>query len=460
MKKTMFVILIGLLALQLRAQYNTPSQLKATGDDEPMTLLECVTRAVEKNPSLQSARMEEQANEYQIKEIKAQGLPQVSASGRYTFNYALPEQLLPGEVFGQPGTTVPVKFGVANNITGGVELQQLLFSKSYFTGLKAAEASQSMVRLQTFKTTEDLVYSVAQTYLQLQISQRQREILNANLDRINQLIDMAKIQFEEGLIKKVDVDQLLVNRTNLRMERQNLEIGITQQLNLLKFYMGMNPDEEVLIAEDVQEGNLFEFSEELILAQNTNLQLLDKQLQLSELEIENIEAGYYPNLAAFAQYGWQGQTDKLFSSENQYDINGTTTGALGLSLNIPIFDGFRKRNQLQQARISQDQLLLNRMYTTNSIRMEFANANENLRQNKTLLDTQKENMQLAEELFEVAQLSYQEGVAPLTELLNAETSLKEAQTQYLTALLQLNLAEIDYMKSSGQMAKFIQENLK
>lgn len=423
--------------------------------EKPMTLEECVAYAIEHNPNLKSVKLSEEANEYQIKEVKASALPQVNGTGQFMHNFALAEQLLPGEVFGQPGTTVPVKFGVANTISGNLELQQLIYSKSYKTGLKAIETTRSLTKLNTFKTTEDLVYNIAQIYLQLQITEKQTEILNANIDRINQLIRISEIQFEEGLIKKIDVDQLKVNRTNIQTELQSAEIGAAQQLNLMKFYMGMSPSEDISIAEYVSEGNQYAVSEKLSLKENTNLQLLNKQMEMSALDMENVKAGYYPTLSAFVRYGWQGQTDKFFSSEDQHDIQGTVTGIIGLNLSVPIFDGFQRKNKAQQVQIQQQQLLLDRQYLTKSVEMEFANAKETLRQNKTLLETQKENMQLAEELYGVTKLSYREGVAPLTELLNAETSLKEAQTQYLTSLLQLNLAELDQMRASGQLASLI-----
>lgn len=424
-------------------------------EEQPLTLEECIAFAILNNPNLHSIQLAEQANNFKIKEIKASGLPQVNATGQWSHNYALAEQILPGEVFGQPGTSVAVKFGVANTLIGNLEVNQLLYSKSYFTGLKAAKTSQSLVELNTFKTKEDLVYNIAQIYLQLQITEKQKEILNTNINRINQLIDISQIQFEEGLIKKIDVDQLRVNKTNLLTELQNVKIGVVQQLNLLKFYMGMSPNSDIAIAEYVQEGDRYPVSEELVLTANTNLQLLNKQMELNELDMENIRAGYYPTLSAFARYGWQGQTDKLFSNDDANNIQGSPTGVFGLSLNVPIFDGFQRKNQTQQKQIKERQLMLDQKYMKHSIEMEFANAKNALRQNKTLLESQKGNMKLAEELYGVTKLSYQEGIAPLTELLNAEQSLKEAQTQYLTSLLQLNLAELDQMKASGQLATLI-----
>lgn len=420
-------------------------------------LQSCIEFAIENNPNLKSVALQELGNDYKIKEVKSALYPTVNGSGQYVNNYALAEQLLPGEILGQPGTTIPVQFGVANMITGQVELQQVIYNKGLKSGIRAAEASKDLMKLQTFSTKEELVYNIAQSYLQINLTEKQAGILSANLSRITKLMAIAQIQFEEGLAKKVDVSQLKVNRTNLETEFKNLEIGLNQQKNYLKFLMGLQPNQPLNIEPLNLEEASYPLVNDLILDQNTTLQLLNKQIEMTVFEEEGIVAGYYPSVAAFANFGWQGQTDKLFSNEDKYDIQGATTGVVGVRLNVPIFDGFQRKHQLEQLRVRQSQYQLDRNYLKNSIALEFANANETLTQNKSVLEMQDLNMELAEELYEVAKLSYQEGVAPLTELLNAETSLKEAQTQYITALLNLKLAELDHLKSSGQLAKLIKD---
>jgi len=448
MKKLSFLKILSVIAVICLSQLllAQPPQLDKTIFNTPMTLEECMLYAIQNNPNLQSVRLDELMNQTKISEIKSATLPQISGSGQYQDNFSLAEQLLPGEIFGQPGTTLPVKFGVRHTMNVGLNVQQNIFNKSIKSGLKAAEASQAVTQLNTFKTMEDLIYQMAQIYLQLQLTEKQKGLLNANLERVNNLIEIAQIQFEEGIIKKIDVDQLKVNRTNLSSELQNLNIGVAQQKNYLKFYMGMPQKEDIQLAEFVIEESEYVLVDQLILEQNTNLNLLAKQFELTNYELENIKAGYYPTLSAFMNYGWNGQTDKLFSNGEGNELASNTTGIWGLTLNVPIFDGFKKRKQQEQVLISQNQLRLQRQALVNQTELEFANAYQTLSMNRVLLNTQKENMALAEELYNVTKLSYREGVAPLTELLNAETSLKEAQSQYITALLQIKLGELDHLK--------------
>jgi outer membrane protein len=100
-------------------------------------------------------------------------------------------------------------------------------------------------------------------------------------------------------------------------------------------------------------------------------------------------------------------------------------------------------------------LQLNKDHITNNIENQFQTASNNLNQNQKVLQAQAENMKVAEDLYNVAKLSYTEGITALPELINAENSLREAQSQYLTAMLQTNVAELDMMQASGQLSQLI-----
>ncbi len=464
MQKLLFQIFLGvsllLAGLPVRAQADSLTQTVVTAEDDAvqrvMTLEEVLRYAVEHNPNLQKVALNEKANEYRIKEVKSAALPQVSINGQFVDNYSIAQQVLPGEFFGQPGEDVSVQFGRRYNASASLEVNQALYNRSISIGKTAAQAAQQLYQLQTFQTKEDLVYNVSQIYLETQITGRQIELLNKNLERVDQLLRIAQAQYEEGLAKKVDLDQIKVNRTNLLTQIQQARAGRAQQLNLLKFYMGLPADQEIELAENATQNVKYELAGRLILSENTTMRLLAAQRELNELDMENIRAGYWPSLSAFFRYGLQGQNNALSFGGDAY--NGFSAGSWGLNLSVPIFDGGRKSHQVQQARVRQEQLALDMEQARQSAEMQFDNANRQLEVNSALIEQQAGNMQLAEELYEVTRISYNEGVAPLTELLNAETSLNQAQSQYLTALLQFNLAELDHLKTSGQLAKMIREN--
>jgi len=448
LKLKMILLLGGIMLLNNFAFSQTNT------DTLTLSLSEAVNLAVKQNQQLKSIQLDEEINKYKIKEIKSSALPQVTGDGTYNDNFSRPSQILPGEVFGQPGTKVAVQFGTRYSMGATAQLSQKIFDPSLNTGLRAAKAGQGYYELSTFKNKEDLIYNVVNVYMQLEMTEKQKELIEGNIGRMKKLVEITDAQYKEGIIKKVDVDQLKVNYTNLRTQLSTTKNTYTQLLNNLKILMNEDVYRPVVITNQIG-AEPIPVTEQLFLKDNTDLALIDYQILLQELNTKNIKAGYMPSLSAFANYGWQGQTDNLFKSGA---TQGFTSGTWGLKLTIPIFDGFAKRNKIAQSNLQIKQMKMNKEYLTGKITNDFVNAKNDLDQNKEVLSAQAENMKVAEELYNVAKLSYTEGISPLSELINAENGLKEAQTQYLTAMLQMNLAELDLMKSSGQLSKVIKGN--
>ncbi len=434
----------GLLLLLTNAAF------AQSADTLRLSLAEAIQLAVQQNPQLQSTQLDEEINQAKVQEVRASALPQINGDASFTDNFLRASQILPGEVFGQPGESIAVKFGTRYQMGANAQISQTLYNPSLTIGLKAAKASQGLYELQTFKSKEDLIYNVVNLYMKLQMIEKQTELIDSNLGRTQRLIDITSAQFKEGIIKKVDVDQLKVNYTNLTTQLSNTMNTRAQLLNNLKTLMNVDSEQPIAITEVGIEP--VTVSQQLDLSANTDLALVDYQRKLQDLNTASIRAGYLPSLSLIANLGYQAQTNELFNSTA---TKGFGSGLYGLRLSIPIFDGFARKSKITQSQYQSRQLELNRKYLMRNVENQFVNARNNVQQNRKVLVAQEENMQVAEELYNVAKLSYTEGISPLSELINAENGLKEAQTQYLTAMLQINLAELDLMQSSGQLSQLI-----
>ncbi len=416
-----------------------------------LSLGEAVELAVRQNLQLKGTRLNEEINRARVREVKASALPQITGSATFNDNFLRASQILPGEVFGKPGESIAVKFGTRFQMGATAQLSQQLYNPSLRIGIQAAEESQGLYQLQTFKSKEELIYNVVNIYMQLQMTEKQIELVEGNIERMQRLIEITDAQFREGVAKKVDVTQLKVNYTNMVTELSNSGNTRMQLLNNLKTLMSVDIDQPIAITEVGFEA--VPVSRQLDLAANTDLALLDYQARLQQLDRKNIISGYLPKLSLIANYGYLAQTNKLF---NDAATQGFPSGLYGLQFNIPIFDGRARKYQITQSELKLRQLSLDRQYLTNNVRNQFVNARNNVNQNQRVLEAQEANMELAEELYSVAKLSYTEGITNLSELINAENALKQSQTQYLTAMLQINLAELDLMQNSGQLSKLIQ----
>jgi outer membrane protein TolC len=439
-------LLLGLCLWAAPAAFAQPT-------DSTFTLEAALAYAARNNRDLKSSAFDEQLAREQIREVRSQGLPQVNATGRLQDNLIIPTNLLPAEVFGgEPGTFIPVRFGTKYNATAGVEATQLLYSQSYLVGLKAARTSREFAQLNTRKVQEAVAYDVSATYYNAQISARQLEILRGNLERLDQLAAISEVQYRNGVLKKSDADRIRVNITNLQTQIDNLETGYTQQRNLLKFLIGMPVTQPLGIVSTIDETEDVSVRlgrDENIFARRTDYQLLDKQRELYQLERKNVNAGYAPSLSAFGSFNYQALRQEFNFLQSGHPW--FRTGVVGLSLNVPVFDGLRKRAQAQQSTLRTRQVENRAQQLEESITLDVVNANARLANARTALVAQRENRGLAERVYGQSQLQYREGVASLSDLLNAETELRSAQNNYINALVQLKLAALELRKADGSL---------
>jgi outer membrane protein TolC len=419
------------------------------------TLEETINFAVENNNNLESAKIDQEIIQAQIAEVKGRALPQITGSAGFTDNFSLQEQILPAEIFGgEPGTTLAVAFGNRYQYTGGVNVQQELLNFQLFNSVRSASALAELRNLQTLITTQDLIVNVIQTYVQVQVFEKQIELLQQNYDRTDNLILLSEARYKEGIIKKLDLNQLLVNRSNLKTQIEDATFGKNQQKRLFKVFLNIPMEREVILVEKLEDRDAYPLGIELLLDSNLEYQQLDKSVELSIIDQKLIKAEYLPTLSANFGYNYLGQSNELADFDTSV-YQGQWAGNWGLSATIPIFDGFQRRNRLKQKEFATEQLELNRETLKLNIEKDFGDAKEQLLLSNSQIESQESNMSLAQENYDGIKTSYSEGVANLTELLDSEFALRQAQSNYLNALLQSKVAEVSLLKSSGTLSQLI-----
>lgn len=420
---------------------------------QKLSLKASLQKALENNQQLKAEQLGSQVTSYRVKEVVSQGLPQISAFGSFDNNLILPTQFLPGELAGQPGALVPVQFGTRYNTTAGVELQQLIYSQSFVAGLRAAKKAKALTELQIKQKEEEVLYNVASLYYGIQVLLKQKQILLDNLAQVDTLISTTRLQYENGVAKKVDVTRLKVNKVNLSTDLDQVDATYIQQINLLKYYTGIPQDETLAIEENTSTGVLVDYAPSF--DKRTEVQLLYKQQELTQEDIKQVKAGYFPTLTGFVRYSQMNQTNELVFSGSKARWN--ETAVLGLRLNIPLFDGFSKNTRLQQKKIAMLQNELRIKDAKAMMATQYQNSLSKLQKQQNILGKQKLNVQLAQEVYHSIQKQYKQGIALLTDLLNTENSLKTAQNAYLKALVEVKVAELEFVKANGKIKDILKQ---
>ncbi|GAB2532669.1 TolC family protein [Rufibacter soli] len=451
MNKKHFLLSL-LLVLVARFSY---AQTQPQG--KVITLQEALTLASTNNISIQQAQLDEKGAEYRIRETKGSGLPQINGTGQLSVYPSIPTQLLPGEIIGQPGTYVPVKFGQKYVASGGLELSQLIFSKSYFVGLEAAATTRDLYRLMTQMSKEDVIYNVSSAYLQALQTKEQFNTIEANYNRLVQLEKILTLQYKNDFAKKVDVNRITVSKTNLQNQRETLASAYEQQKNVLKFFIGLPADQPLELSEEATLSNTelpLTADANAVLAQRTDYQALQTQKKLYGLNVENIKGRAYPSLAGFGQFNYNAQRQEF----NFFDTNKPwfNTFVLGVQMNIPIFDGFQRRNQILRAELDVKRTDLTMQNLALNTQLSLENAIKQIGTSQLAIQNQERNVQLAQEVYNTTNRLYKEGLSPLTDLLEAEVSVREAQTNLNNERLKFKISQLNYLKARGELQTLVQ----
>ncbi|AHM58299.1 outer membrane efflux protein [Flammeovirgaceae bacterium 311] len=436
------------------------------------SLQEAIAHAIENNVTVKNERLNEAIATAQVKETVAQGLPQINAAGNITHNAIIPITFLPANALnpGAPdGVFMPVPFGVPFQSNVSVSAEQLLFNGSYFIGLRAAKVYKELTLKNTVKAAIDVAEGVALAYYGALVAEERIALLDANVQRLDTLYAETRAMNENGFVELIDVQRIKVNLNNLRTELENVQRSYTLNLSALKYQMGLPNNADIELAEQIRNLEVDEPGLGLdSYQQRIEYQQLNINRDLANLDLRNTRMRYYPTLSLFGNFGYNAGKSKLGdlfqeSPDFYLPMGGADVlieahtwnpfTAVGVNLNIPVFDGFLKANTIRRQRLITEQVDLQIKNLENAIDMEVQQAQVNLQNSLQSLETQQENMELAQEVYRVTKIKYQQGVGSNLEVVEAENALKTAETNYYQALYNALVSRVSYDKATGNLLK-------
>lgn len=419
---------------------------------QQLTLKDAINYALQNKADAKKAKLSVENAEYEIDEVRSRALPTISANGNLTYNPILQLNALPGDFFGAPGTTILAPLGQKWTSTAGVTLTQNIFDQAVFTGLKAAKTTREFYRINAQLTEEDVIERVANNYYQVYVQRQQLAMIDSTYANTEKVRNIIKGQFDNGLARKIDLDRMNVNLININTQRQQLINAVQLQENTLKFYMGMPIETPITLPEAQFEVTPVMLGEKPDVTQRTQYKLLETQEKLLNYQRKAVIAEYYPTLSLTAGYNYIGQGPELpWFAKPSDGVYWSDFSAIGLNLNIPIFNGFGTRARVRKATIDVQNVQEDLKDTKLALDLAFENAKTQINNSLITINNQKENVQLAQEVLDNTQNNYRQGLATLTDLLDAESSYIDAQNNYTNALLDFKLAEIQLIKAKGEL---------
>lgn len=417
-----------------------------------LSLKDALTFALENKAEAKKAKLEVENSNHKIAEVRAQALPQITLNGGLTNN-----PIIQQTAFTMGTETVVVSLGQEWNSSASVNVTQNLFNQSVFTGLRAAKTTREFYTINQQLTEEQLIEKVSNNYYQVYVYQQKLKIAENNLISTKKVRDIIKGQHDNGLAKKIDLDRISVKVSNLEAARQQLANAVQLQENTLKFFIGMPMEQRIHLPDTKIDVTAQAFTEKTETSKRTEMALLKKQEELYGFQKKAYTAEYYPTLSLSGNFGYQGFGDKFpwGATFSQDKVFWSDFASVGLNLRVPIFTGFSTRSKVRQAEVSLKKIEEDIKDTELALNYQFENAKTQLNNSIINIQTQKENAELAKSVLENTKNNYVNGLASLTELLDAENALSEAQNNYTTAQLEYKLAEIQIIKSKGELKNLV-----
>lgn len=444
MKKYIFTALVFLLAFSgMHAQ-----------EVAQLTLNESILYAVENNVTTKNARLETLISKATVKEKTALGLPQINGSFNLDYNPQIPVVFLPNQPpFGDPtnpSDVIPARFGVSYSSGLGINMTQMIFDGSFFVGLRAARTLTQLTDFDLVKAENDVIENVKKAYFGVLVNQERIRLSESNLARIDSLLKETKALNEAGFAEKIEVSRIQVQRNNTfsQMERSRTAWEISKEI--LKMQMGMPLTVDILISETLQDLNPDDTLNQLLVLEGegrVELDQLKTQIELVQLDLKFNTSQYMPTIDFVGnarRVGAGNQLNTVFDSKNWFG-----SSLLGVSMNIPIFDGLSKSARIQKNKYTINQLENQRFFLNDNFKNEIFTAKSNVKNDLNLLSIQRENLNLAQEVFEIARIKYQEGVGTNLEVVNADAALVEAEINYLAALYDSLISKVNLEKALG-----------
>jgi len=414
------------------------------------SLKEAIDYAQNHQSSILNASIDEEIAKNTVKQTIGIGLPQLNGNVNFQDFLKVPTNLLPGEFFGQPGTQVPVQFGVQYQSSFGLELNQLLFDGSYLVGLQASKTYKELSVKNLKRSRIETAVAVTKAYYSVLVSNEQLSLLDANMARLKKSLNDTQALFKNGFVEKIDVDRLTVLNNNLETERENVIRLLELNVNLLKFQMGMSIQFKLLLKDSI--GSL-QVEESLAIKDTTAYQnrieysLLETQKKLNELDLKRYKSLFLPSLSAFGSTSRSLQSNEFLSLMDR----SFPTTVIGFRLSVPLISGGIKTYQVRNAKLEVLKTENNLINLKNGINLEVEQAQTVYRNGLKSLENQKRNMELAQEVLRVTKIKYEQGVGSSIEVTTAETSLKESQNNYINALYDLLINKVNIDRALGKI---------
>lgn len=441
--KFAFVFSIFLLTQSTYAQAPESSQTLELDLETALTI------AHDNNPTIKIAELEIERVDYAKRETLGNLLPSLSASGQYTNNIMKSVMFMPESFSAMMGGQKYMEIGYKNSYTATVSAALPIVNFALWEQIKSKQNEIDIIIEKSRASKIDMTKQVKDAYFAVLLAKNSLNVLERSINNAKETLKTTKTSYEQGMVSEYDYIRAQVQVNNLNPTYISAKNGLDLAILQLKMILSLPTEQEISLKE-----NLEDFSEkvtEINLNENTAENNSDlRQLDLNIVSLQNslrlVNSQHLPSLSAFGQYSYLTQAEDY----NFADYNWVGSAAVGLQLNIPIFNGRTVVNKAKQIKISLQELQLQKEYLKEGIDLQIQAAINSMNAAKEQLEANKDAIKQAERGYEIAKVRYQTGAGTILELNDSELSMTQANLTYQQSLYDYLIAQTNLEKVLGK----------
>lgn len=416
---------------------------------EDWTLEQCIDTAKIYNKTLQVNRNNIGLSAEKQKEAKANLNPKITANADYRYFMELPTQLMPMNALNPQapeGQFRDLQFGVPHNISSNISLAMPLYNSQLYGAIENTKIVNELSKLQYQKTEEQVLFDVTTLYYNAQILKHQLDFIDSNIINTNKLLQNMQLLKDQLMAIGSDVNKVKLQAEQLKTLRANIQNKYFSIINALKLNMGIPLEENVNVISKIEQQTIVESNTLNFL----DLKIINTQNKILKNELKTLkQSKLFPNINLIASYGISGfGYDK---SPNSF-LKFYPVSFAGVQLTYSLFDGAISKRKINQKNfeIKNNELQAQLISDKNKVEIENASRQKSIAQ--TTIKNTESQIALAKSIYNQALLQQKMGTASLTDVLLTDNALREAQQNYLNAVIDYLKADLELKKLKGTIS--------
>ena len=455
-------------------------EVPARTDTTHLSLEDALKRARSESEEVGLARAQVELAETQIKGTRAQALPQISGNLGYTRTFAsqfesggftLPDSLrfqpdslalledrvryleraAPLAGLGALGTLFgDLPFGQEHTYTAFVSGSQLLYSGGRVgAAMDVAENFRDAARLQEQEATAALELDVERAYYNAKLAQELESIAQAAVEQAEEFLAQERLRERAGTTSELDVLRAEVSVSNLRAQQVAARNAAELAMLDLRRLVNLPADQPVALTTELEVPSEAERAPIVIpegwIEESPAVQAAMRTVRMRELNVRINRGNFLPSVTLQMNFGKTGFPVRAFDTNADWRTDWTA----GIQVEVPIFDGFRRSAQVEEAQVQLTQSRLQFVQLRESLQMQQQQALGERQRAAASIAAREQTVTQAQRVYDLTVLRYERGLATQLEVNDARLALLQARTNLAQAVSDFHIAEATVVRTLG-----------